>query len=266
MKRSYLFILPFVFFAAQILTLQGATLEETFKKRINAEGKIQLILKNSNGNVTIESWDKNEVDIVAYKKVRSADYDKAEKLMAALEIDITERGDRIEVETIYPHHKKDSGFFSWLFSMGGYNCSVEYEIKVPQKFDLDIYSTNGSIFASACQGKIQLSTTNGKIEAESIKGALNIESTNGSIKATLDEADPKEDMDFKTTNGSIRLWLPEKICVDIEAHTTNGSIHCDLPMDKKHRSSRRSLDAVINDGGALIFLQTTNGSIHILEN
>ena len=64
---SLLFATQFVF---------ADKLEETFKKRIDANGFTELSVQNVNGSIDISSWNKNEVEIVAYKKVyaeRSSD-------------------------------------------------------------------------------------------------------------------------------------------------------------------------------------------------
>jgi len=53
--------------------------------------------------------------------------------------------------------------------------------------------------------------------------------------------------------------------VDIKAKTTNGSIRCELPIDKSYSRSRKRLEGSINDGGPLIYIKTTNGSVKILE-
>jgi DUF4097 and DUF4098 domain-containing protein YvlB len=263
--KTFNFITGLFMLFISIQSVYAETLEETFKRSVSAEGKKALELNNANGSVQITGWDKNEIDIIAYKRVSSSDMDYAQNCMDDLEIEITETKDKLIIDTHYPRHKKSSGFISWMFNIPGYNCSVEYEIKAPYKFNLDITSTNGSIDASEFEGVSRLKTTNGKIVAERMQGALDLISTNGSIKAELDEVLDAKAMEIRTTNGSIKLWLPGNINADLEAHTTNGSIDCDLPLSEKYRKSRRALDATINDGGALIYLKTTNGSIHIYE-
>jgi len=73
-------------------------------------------------------------------------------------------------------------------------------------------------------------------------------------------------MSFKSTNGSIKLYLPADANVDIKAKTTNGSIKCELPIEREDYSSSKKLSGSINNGGPLVYLKTTNGSIRIGEN
>jgi len=246
----------------------ATSLEETFKKKIPAENIVSVSVYNQNGSIEVESWAENQIEIIAYKKVRASNREKAKKLMENLEIEIDKSGDHLRIETIHPSRNKDNdgGFISWLFSLGeNGGASVDYVIKVPQKMDLNLNSTNGGLEVSDCEGTIDLNTTNGKIVAENIKGSTNCTTTNGSIKAYLDKVHPKEDMTFKSTNGSIKVYLPQDINADVEAKTTNGSINCDMRASGKNKGSKHHFYGQINEGGSLIYLKTTNGSIHINE-
>lgn len=244
-------------------------IEETFKKNIPVNEATLLTVENKNGSIEIRSWDNDEIEVVAYKKVRADDKETALRLMEELKIVIFERGDEIEVITEYPHSKRNNGggFWSWVMGRSwntGY--SVSYEIRVPRQFDLNLESTNGRIEVLDCSGRMRLETTNGKIIADDVSGSARCNTTNGSISASFIKVLEQEEMSFSSTNGSIKVYLPRNIDAEISARTTNGSINCDLPVSERYNRSRKKLDAVINDGGMLIYLKTTNGSIHIREN
>lgn len=269
MKNS-IKILSLIVSAFLVLSsLNARELEETFKKNIPVGTAKRLMLDNRNGNIEIRSWDRDEVEIIAYKKVRASDRETAERLLEELQISITETGDGIEVITEYPDRRSrnsNGGFFSWLMGgSGNRHYSVSYEIRVPVKFDLDISSTNGRLEIMDCSGRLRLETTNGKIIAEDVSGSVRCKTTNGSINVSMIEVDEDEEMSFKSTNGSIKIFLPENIDAEIRARTTNGSISCDLPISEKFSRSRKKLDALINGGGMMIYLKTTNGSIRIRE-
>lgn len=259
-------ILPFlVIFAITELSI-AATLEETLKKRLPAENVKQVTLSNVNGSVQVTGWDKQEVEIIAYKKVRASDSEKARELLNKLEVEIVETSRDIEITTLLPRRRdKGGGFFAWLFDITGTDVSVKYEIKVPFKMDLDVRSTNGSVQIDHCQGMIKLHTTNGKITGDKISGNIVAKTTNGQIEIEIVKIDPDEDMSLKTTNGSIRIYLPDDVNADIKAKTTNGSIRCELPLTERYEKSKRRLEGSINKGGPMIYLKTTNGSIKILE-
>jgi DUF4097 and DUF4098 domain-containing protein YvlB len=246
----------------------ASTAKNTFQKSINFSGGGYLSLSNSNGDVKIVSWDKDEVEIVAYKEVRAENRDTAEKLLQRLEIEIRESDGEIDIETSYPKDSSGKGFFGWLFGNGGASFSVEYEIKVPKNIDLNIYTSNGEVRVEEISGKLRLESTNGKINARDITGLTRCKTTNGSINIDFDEVSEGDEMTFKTTNGSIKLYLPEDYGADdVELKTTNGSINSDFPMSgTSSRKSKKRFQGAISEGNRELSCLTTNGSIHLLVN
>ena len=263
MKRLFVWI---ILIATSFQLASAATLEETFKKRIDAKDITGVALSNINGTIQVSSWDQNAIEIIAYKKVRGTSERKARRLMEHFQIDITQEGAVLNVETNLPQSRNhSSGFFTWLFNGGGNSASVNYELRVPQKMNLELHSTNGAIIATDCSGAFDCTTTNGKIRLEDISGSARAKSTNGSLYISFRKFDSENEMRFRTTNGSIKLMLPYNTNADLEARTTNGSIKCELPLTERYAKSRKRLEGEINGGGTLITLRTTNGSIKILE-
>lgn len=243
----------------------STTLEETFKKRIDAEDKTSISVTNKNGNIALSGWDKAEIEVIAHKKVRAPNPEKAREILNELKISISELGKHVEIETDTPSKRSGgSGFLYWLFS-GSFisDVSVEYIIKVPHKMNVELRSGNGKLIVDQCQGTVDLRTTNGKIIANGIQGALHCKTINGSIKAIFDDIDLKEDMTLQTTNGSIQLYIPEYCNADLEARTINGSVRSSLPIAWEDSQSKRIRYGQLNNGGPMIFLKTTNGSIRI---
>jgi DUF4097 and DUF4098 domain-containing protein YvlB len=246
----------------------ASTVRETFKKNIAFESGGFLSVANTNGDIDIISWDKDEVEIFAYKKVRAEDRETAEKLMKKLVVEVRESRDEIIVETRYPKRSSSGGIFSWLFGKGGASFTVEYEIRVPENIDLNIHTTNGGVQIEKISGRLRLESTNGKIHAREISGLTRCKTTNGNIKVEFDDVSEGDEMTFRTTNGSIKLYLPEDYGADdVELKTTNGHIDSDFPMSgSSSRKSKKRFRGAINDGDRELTCSTTNGSIHLLVN
>ncbi|MBD3224651.1 MAG: DUF4097 family beta strand repeat protein [Caldithrix sp.] len=260
--RIFLWSVAICVFVSQ--SIFAVTQEETLEKRIQIDNQKALQLKNINGNIEINSWDRPEIEILAFKKAHGSSERKVKRLLQEIEITIDRSGETIIVETLLPHQKEESrGFFSALFNIGDYGTAVRFELKVPSQFDLKIASTNGNLEISGCQGQHDFSTTNGNISAKALKGEVDCQSTNGRIEAELLEFNNGASIDCKTTNGSIYLTLPADVRADVNAKTTNGSIDLAYPEKVIHDQSRNSIKASINGGGPLIWLKTTNGNINI---
>jgi DUF4097 and DUF4098 domain-containing protein YvlB len=72
------------------------------------------------------------------------------------------------------------------------------------------------------------------------------------------------DVDLETTNGGIRLQLPEKTKASVEARCTNGGISVDDSLSvNAAEKSRRRFRGDLNGGGHRVSLETTNGGIRI---
>ena len=73
-------------------------------------------------------------------------------------------------------------------------------------------------------------------------------------------------MTFKTTNGSIKLYLPRSFGADADLKTTNGHIDCDFDMSGSSRRSKKKFSGLINNGGQDLYCKTTNGNIGLYVN
>lgn len=149
-------------------------------------------------------------------------------------------------------------------------------------------TTNGSIELSSCQGDSLLNSTNGRIEGDIDNGVVDAHTTNGDIELHIGKLDGKgplrmitsngridvsldagHDLRASTTNSSIRIHLPASANADIHARTSHAKITSDFESSRDERAGedehgeRHSLDSRIGSGGALIDLNTSNGSIHI---
>ena len=258
-KLAISFLLILISFAVSHAT----TLEETFKKSLPLKSGGRVEVENVNGNITVESWDKSEVYIEAEKRVRAGSREDAERFMEALKIEIEQRDNEIIIITRHPRKVHD-GFWDWVFG-DNVSAEVSYKINVPKECDVEATSTNGGVYVSNIEGTIRLRTTNGKINAEALKGLVSARTTNGSVNVELTEVRSAEEMEFKTTNGSVTLYIPNSIDCDVEAKTTNGSIKTDFPLEVRGKYGNKSVRGKINSGGPLIFIETTNGSIKLLE-
>lgn len=246
--------------------LQGYNQKEDFHKTIPLDRDGTFSLKNVNGSVSIETWDRDEVDIRAEKAVRG----RRENL-DKIKIEIESGSHMIMVNTVFPKIRNFKG-------------KVSYEIKVPKNLKLErirtangdiniqgpltdvrAVTTNGDVSIVEVSGQLVFSTTNGKVRAEDVHGEISARATNGSIYLEIDSV--SDEITASTTNGGITLILDSKnIDADLEARTTNGRISIDFPVTiQSGQISRRRLDGRIGNGGPLISLKTTNGPIKILN-
>ncbi len=264
-----------------LLLMAGAagaeTLTEKLDRTVPLQAGSQVRLSNVNGAVTLEAWDRNEVHIMAEKKVKAGDADVARKYMSELKIDISQGPDGLRIDTQYP--RKGSGFFDWMFGKD-VNANVTYRLQVPRRAALHVVSVNGGVSATGTRGPAHLETTNGGITVRNVQGQMTLEtvnggidviksagalrasSVNGGIDAELSDLPDGSEIRLASTNGGISLRLPRDARFSIDAGTTNGRVRSDLSIEGG-QPGKRSLQGDLNGGGGKLYAHTTNGSIDI---
>ncbi len=221
--------------------------EEHFDQSFPLTANGSVSLENVNGDVTIEVWDHDEVQVQAVKKASSPE------LLAALEIDIKATGSRVEVETNYPKNNR------------GGRISVEYTLMIPVGASVDsVELVNGSLRISGVQGGANIECVNGSIDARQLAGPISIESVNGSTDLWLDATWGEDSVSLEAVNGSIDVYLAPGANVNVDAETVNGKINNNLGLEvHKGKYVGSSMRGTIGSGGASVSIETVNGSISV---
>ena len=91
---------------------------------------------------------------------------------------------------------------------------------------------------------------------------MDASTSNGLINASL-SAVGKDGVMLATSNGRIRLELPEDVDADVDLRVENGIIRNDRTLCRAVRESNGRVRGTLGRGGVLIKLRTSNGSITI---
>lgn len=256
MKRLSILTLAALFAVAATGVANAESAREEFNQTYAFAPGDRLTLSNTNGDVFVEPWNRQEIQVKATKRVKTRSGD-AEAALDNLRIEVDVGGGGIDIDTVYPSWKR-------LFGWSNVSASVDYDIRVPKAADLEIRTVNGEIEITGLVGEIDLRSTNGALTVADSSGSVRASTTNGAIQVELSDVS-SSGMEFETTNGSIRLYLPVAIQASVVARTTNGSIETDFPVAVRGTFRRNRLEGDINGGGPEIEMRTTNGSIRIRE-
>lgn len=253
----------------------GVTLKEHFEKTVPLRPGLEVRLRNFNGAVTFEAWDRSEVGISAEKQVRAGSDETARKMMAEVQIEVTPGPAGLRIETHRP--KVANGFFEG-FTGQEIKVEVVYKVHLPHQAAVAIDNANGGVELAGTQGKAELKTSNGPITVREIDGDLDLESSNGSIAvirsagslqaetsngsihAELARFNPR-DLRLETSNGSVVLSLPRDSRFSVDAETSNGSIQSDFEVPAERKTGRNSLKGHVNGGGTTLYIRTSNGGV-----
>jgi len=204
--------------------------------------------ETSNGSMSVTGERRNDILVRALVFARASTAERAREI--AREITVSTSG------TI-----KATGPRS--FNREGWHVSLR--IQAPNGTDLTLTSSNGSLSASDVRGRMRLRTSNGSIRLMDIAGDVEAATSNGSVNATLSGSTwDGERLDISTSNGSVRLTVPETYNARLVAGTSNGSIDVGFPVTVQGNLRRgRNIDTTLGSGGPTISVRTSNGSVRL---
>ncbi|GDX13198.1 hypothetical protein LBMAG01_10620 [Acidobacteriota bacterium] len=205
-----------------------------------------LKIKNTNGRILVEGWDKNEIQIEAVVE---------DSPTQRIEIEATQDSQGMSIEVHYPKQYRGStfsGFIQWNWDRlkkGVLQCDLT--LHVPRKLQGSFTNVNGAITLTNLEGSIQLASDNGDLEVRNIKGTIKGTTINGSIAVSEAEAN----VEIQTTNGLIRL---DRVSGSIRANTVNGSIEA---VQLSGKDSGMSFNTV--NGRVRLVLGPATGSLRL---
>jgi len=261
---------------------------ETFDQTFPLSPGAQFTIDNRNGSIEIDTWDKEEIHIVAEKRMRpknngfswllrfvgikTADVstdEQAQKLFKQLSIDVSGDAANRVVKTNYP-------------DVEGVEFQVSYRITAPKRVATKVDTVNGAVRVANVEGETSVETTNGSVNLSNITGAIYAESTNGRLNllgvsgsvdaettngsvsvATRPGAPISGPISLESTNGSVDVIVPAQASFELDLRTVNGSAACELPLASTREQTRKRLKGVVGVGGPLITLRTTNGRVSV---
>ena len=201
--------------------------EEKFDKTVKLAGDGRVELSNVSGDVTVKTWNRNEVKIDALKVSRATSKEKARENADKVKIVVSNEGDLVRVKTEYPKEKKDNK---------NLHVSITYVLTVPKgaspsvstvSGDVEIADIDGDVKASTVSGGVHLGKIGGGVKAKSVSGGIVLEGAkkgarcdvvSGSIKVS----DVVGEVSAKCVSGNIKLF---DIRGNVDVETTSGEIY-----------------------------------------
>ncbi|HEV8356677.1 MAG TPA: DUF4097 family beta strand repeat-containing protein [Gemmatimonadales bacterium] len=207
---------------------------------LNIDGRI-------NGGVTVIGSSRRDVLVRAMIQANARSESRAREIAEAVRVHTD--GGRIYAEG------PDTRNREWW--------SVEYEVHVPARSDLDLRAHNGGIAVVGVSGTLRMETLNGGIHLESVDGDVVAETTNGGLHVDLDgDRWEGKGLDATTTNGGVHLRVPSGYSAHLETGTVNGGVDIEFPVTVQGKIGRR-ITTDLGKGGATIRLITTNGGVDV---
>ena len=176
-----------VFFLVTICLITSSfaeTLEKKVEKHtfpIRSGGFITVI--GDEGRVTVNSWDKSEVELIVTKRAWGNNKQEALDRLDELEVLIDKSDDELDIRLI-DHHRQESMDFWDIFDpdrWGNRGAIVDFDLMVPREIDLRLETDEGDVEVSDVVGDIDIDVDEGDIILRDVKF--------GNIRLGIDEGD-----------------------------------------------------------------------------
>ena len=222
-----------------LATLGAQTPSRTLERVEPLAMGTKLWIKQVDGRIALQGWDRPEVSLVAEFHDGSAG-EKAE-----LEMRVVPEG--MEIEVRVPRHRFVIGFHR--------SPRCHLTLKVPRRLNVAARSADGSITVQDLEGYARCETADGNILLENLKGEAYVHAVDGNITARNLKARIKGG----TVDGRIEL---ERVEGGIDLRTVDGSIHATLGA-ATGRLEARTTDGAIRQAHA--HLQIQEAKEHLLK-
>jgi len=238
--------------------------EDHVRKALAVSAATRLAMNAEFGSINIQPGRSRSVEVETYFRGTPPSRDEFDRMRRDFRLDVTEQGSEVRVNATFQSGWKPMPFP--IFLIGHAIChdgrcleysswlrGVEYRIRVPFQFCVDVATSGGPISVDGLKGEVNAHTSGGSLRFNQIDGPVTGRTSGGSI--TL--AGVKGRAALHTSGGSIHV---SEVAGDLDASTSGGSISVDRVSGsvRAHTSGGRiSLDGAI---GA-IDASTSGGSV-----
>ncbi len=127
---------------------------------------------------------------------------------------------------------------------------------------IDLHTSGGSINVKHAGGDLRAHTSGGSIAIDEALGSIDAETSGGSIHARFLEQ-PHGDSRLSTSGGGISVAVAPNLSLDVDAHTSGGSVDSEVPITVLGHLRESSLEGKINGGGPRLVLRSSGGGIRL---
>jgi DUF4097 and DUF4098 domain-containing protein YvlB len=202
-----------------------------------------LDISGVSGDVRVTGGSGNTITVESIKRVRHRDPEEAKRQLAALRVEISQIGNRVEVRTVYPRNSRGS----WDRGM---SASVDYVVSVPASAMVAVKSISGDITVSSIKGEVRLETISGDVSltaapnvslAKTVSGDVLAKDIGGSSTLTLSTVSGTvvatgvnvRDLECGSVSGDVRV---SGVQVErVLAKSISGNIEFDAPLSRGGR-------------------------------
>lgn len=235
-----------------------------------AYGGTVTIVGAPTGSITIEAWQRNEVDVTAEIELHAGSAEDLDRLAAVNNFAIEEDANRLRIITTGTHDRSFMKRLARNFpkSLIGLPWKIDYLIKVPPLTDLEIDSGNGPIRLSGVEGALRINAIESDATLQLTGGSASVIIQRGTVNLGIPTRSWRGlGADVKLASGKLSVGLQAGFSGEIDAQVLRtGEIdiaHATLEPRQRGSISKQSVRARAGNGGAAFSFTVGDGSIVI---
>jgi hypothetical protein len=232
---------------------------------------------NISGQVDFVPSSDNNVHVVAEKRSNGREMDD-------IHYEVVQSGGNVTICAIWNDNARceDGGMENYRNrDHNDMHSSVRFTVQVPKSVRVGAHSVNGGVsvrdvgqevrantvnggvVVRNALGPVRATTVNGGVDVNTSVGPVTATTVNGNVDARMSTLSGDDDMDFKTVNGSVAIYVPARFDAKFRFDTVHGGIDSDFPMTLSGKWGPRHASGTIGNGGRDLRASSVNGSIEL---
>jgi DUF4097 and DUF4098 domain-containing protein YvlB len=225
---------------------RGNTWEQRTEFEAPVKDGARLLLRAANGGVSVNPASSGKVTCIVILHAYTSNEAEARGLFEKFQL--SARSGEADGVFLSSQSPRQSGH--------GAKLRVQFQITVPQRFNLDVQTQGGTIAVEApLDGEARLTTAGGDVRSSDITGALRIETAGGSI----DVGNIGGDLTARTAGGSIRVGDAKSNAI---LETSGGEIVTGA-VTGALRAETAGGDVIVGGADGQLVARTAGGQIQI---
>ncbi|MFL6335424.1 MAG: hypothetical protein ACJ754_19095 [Pyrinomonadaceae bacterium] len=241
-------------------------------KRLGYGGSV-TIYGAPEGSVTVEAWQRSEVEVTAEVE-QSADTEENLTRLAALNtFNVDEEINHVRVKTLGLHDRKyaKQAARNLPKNLPAMPRRIDYHLKVPAVCDLEINAGRGALVVTGVEGALRINAgggpdslfalSGGDVEATVASGPFTVRPTARSWRGP--------GLRLRLVSGDLTVELPAGFSGDVDAEVLRAgrveNTHPGLVPRERTTPTERSLQARAGQGGATFSFTVGDGTLRIRQ-
>jgi hypothetical protein len=207
----------------------------------------RVAAENIHGNLTVEGWDRAEVEAIVTKTAL-----EPTGRLADVRVNVEFGTQSLTFRTLYPDDLDDL-------------VRVDYRLRVPRQVRLDgLRTLQGNITVRDVEGSVDARSLSGSIFAEGVSGSVIAHALTGNVVASLRSLSESEaPVVLDTLNGDVDLSLPPHPNADLDVNTVAGGVKSNYVFVTSAALGDTTRRTRLGNGGTRVSLRTVRGDVRV---